>query len=282
MFVTVTVRAPGAAELETVMLTVRWVEFVRVTELTVTLFGVNVTDEVGHDPLRKFEPVMTMFWLVAPCARELGLSDVIVGAEFTVKALARVPWPRFGLRTVTLREPVAASGAIEMLTVRWVEFVQVTELTVIPAPENETEPLVQVPLRKFEPVMTMFWFVAPRPRELGLSDVIVGAAAIARQFVQVADNGPGFVTVTLRLLMVAPLETVMLAVRLVALLKAVELTVTPVPETATADVGTKPVPVIVTRAVVAPRPSELGFAPVTVSETARLTVKVWATCGAGP
>jgi hypothetical protein len=155
-FVTVTLRDPRVADGDTEILTRRWVEFKRVTETTVMPVPEKTTLEADHDPLRKFDPVKMMFWLTAPRGRELGLSDEIVGLAVTLNAPNRVARPRSMLRTVTLRSVFAAVEAIEMLTVRCVAFVRVTELTVIPLPENQTELLVHVPAWKFEPVMTMF------------------------------------------------------------------------------------------------------------------------------
>lgn len=104
----------------------------------------------------------------------------------TVNALARDPTPPSRFVTVTLREPRVAEADTEIRTVRCVEFVRVTEMTVIPVPEKTTLEADHEPLRKFEPVRTMFWLVAPRAREFGLSDEIVGFAFTVNAFDRVA------------------------------------------------------------------------------------------------
>lgn len=185
------------------------------------------------------------------------------------------------MRTVTLRLPVDALDEIEMLTVRCVESVRVTELTVIPEPENHTELFVQVPDPKFEPVMTMFWFTAPWPRELGLSEEMDGAAAIVRQLLHVAiPPGPGLLTVTLRLESVAPLEIVTVAFSSVELTNVTEFTVSPLPEMLTVAPDTKPVPLMAITAFVAPRPIVFGLTLVTLTIAEAATVKICCTWGA--
>ena len=77
---------------------------------------------------------------------------------------------------MTSRAPVAAPAAIEMLTVRWVASVRVTELTVIPLPEKATAEVGHEPGWKFAPVTMMTWLAAPWPRELGPSEVMAGPA----------------------------------------------------------------------------------------------------------
>ena len=61
------------------------------------------------------------------------------------------------------------------LMVMRVEFVRVTELTVIPVPENVTDEVGHVPELKFAPVMTTDWLAPPWPREPRESDETVGA-----------------------------------------------------------------------------------------------------------
>jgi hypothetical protein len=200
--VTVTVLAPTVAVAEIVTLAVSCVALLRVTELTVMPVPENATDVVGQVPLAKFVPVMTMLWLVAPWPRELGLSEVMVGAALTVNPLARVARPPSMLTTVTVLAPTVAVAEIVTLAVSCVVLLRVTELTVIPVPENRTEEAAQVPVRKFVPVMVMFWLAAPWPREAGLSDEMVGAAATVRQPVHVRLAEP-WVTVTFR----APVPT---------------------------------------------------------------------------
>ena len=62
--------------------------------------------------------------------------------------------------------------ATEIFTVSWLALLRVTELTVIPLPENATV----TPLAKFEPLMTMFWLDVPCAREPGLIVPIAGPA----------------------------------------------------------------------------------------------------------
>ena len=61
--------------------------------------------------------------------------------------------------TVTSRAVAAAPPETLMLTVRVFELVRVTEFTVMPVPENATEP-PNGPLAppKFEPLNVMLWF----------------------------------------------------------------------------------------------------------------------------
>jgi hypothetical protein len=118
----------------TLTLTVRLVELFRVTELTVTPLPENTT--VAPDA--KFVPATVKFWLVAPCARELGVTEDTVGPAVTVNPPVRVALPPSGFFTVTSRAPVVAFDATLTLTVRLVELLRVTELTVTPLPENVT------------------------------------------------------------------------------------------------------------------------------------------------
>ncbi len=152
-FRTVTVLAPTVAVAEIETLTFRWLTSVRVTELTVIPLPEKATAEVAQLPDAKFVAVTTITWLVAPWARELGLSEVTPGAAVTVKAPVFVALPSSGLRTVTSRAPVAAPAATDRLTLRWVESDRLTEFTVIPVPENDTELFDQLPDPKFEPVI---------------------------------------------------------------------------------------------------------------------------------
>lgn len=72
-----------------------------------------------------------------------------VGGPLTVKAAVATPTPPSGLITVTLREPSVAVEEIVRFAVSEVELVKETELTVTPAPPNETD----APLTKFAPVI---------------------------------------------------------------------------------------------------------------------------------
>jgi hypothetical protein len=92
-----------------------------------------------------------------------------------------------------------------------------------------------------------------------------------KQPVQTAEPPSVFVTVTSPAPSVAAPEMVTLAVSCVDDTKVVEFTVIPVAEKADDAPVAKPVPVIVTLALVAPRPLELGLVDVTVGGA--LTVK---------
>ena len=159
---------------------------------------------------------------------------MIVGRALTVNALVSVSRPPSRLTIVTLRPPIAASGSTVMLTLRCVELVRLTELTVMPPPEKRTAEAGHDPARKLEPVMTMVWPAAPWPRELGLRNQMFGAAVMPRQLVQLALAGPGIVTVTFRSEVAALLDTEMSAIKCEGSVKLVELTVTPPSEIVTA------------------------------------------------
>ena len=98
-----------------------------------------------------------MFWLLAPCPRELGLVEVTVGPALTVNTPVPVAAVSSGLVTVTLRTPVVAPAAIVMFAVSWVALTKVVELTVIPVPEK----LAAAPLTKLVPLTVTFWLLAP-------------------------------------------------------------------------------------------------------------------------
>src|SRR5207245_5731544 len=127
---------------------------------------------------------------------------------------------------VTFRDPGVAPDATVTFTVRFVAVFHVVVLTVIPVPENDTV----TPNWKLVPTTVRFWFVAPCPRELGVTDVIVGPAFTVNPAVSVADVVSGFVTVTLRAPVAAVPLIVMFAVRCCASTKVVEFTVIPAPE----------------------------------------------------
>lgn len=75
---------------------------------------------------------------------------------------------------VTLKSlvPGTALLATLILAVTTVELTQVVEWTVIPAPNEAV-----APFEKLVPLMVMSSFEAPWPRELGVLDVTLGAAA---------------------------------------------------------------------------------------------------------
>jgi hypothetical protein len=254
--VTLTFPAPVAALPLIEMLAVSELALTKVVELTVIPVAENDTLAPFTNPV----PVIVMFWLLAPCPRELGLVDVTVGAALTVNAPVPVALLLSGLLIVTFRTPVAALPLIEMLAVSELALLKVVELTVIPAPENDAA----APFSKLVPLIVMFWLVEPCPRELGLVDVTVGAAFTLNTFDPVALVWSGFVTVTLPAPRVAPALIEMVTVSEVVLLKVVEFMVIPDPENAGVAPLTKLVPLIVTTKLLAPRSPEFGVVEVTV------------------
>ncbi len=104
--VTVTLLARVVSEPETVMFAVSDVALPNVVELTV----IPVPEKEATAPETNPVPVIVMFWLVAPWAREDGVVEVTAGPTLTVKTLVPVPTPASGLVTVTLLAPVEAPG----------------------------------------------------------------------------------------------------------------------------------------------------------------------------
>jgi hypothetical protein len=131
------------------MFAVNWVELTKVTELTVTPAP---NEEASEAPLTKPLPLIVTVWFEAPWPRELGLVEVTVGAALTVKIAVPVAELLSGLVTVTSRVPVVALELMLMFAVSELELLKVTELTVIPAPENETV----APLTKPPPLIVTF------------------------------------------------------------------------------------------------------------------------------
>jgi hypothetical protein len=166
--VTVTFRAPVAAAAAIEMLTFNEVALRKVVELTVIPLPENEAARPG--PLSKPVPVIVIVWLVAPWPRELGVVDVAVGAALTVNAPDPVATSPSGLDTDTLRGPMAALPEIVMLAVSEVALTKLTELTVIPVPENATV----APETKLAPVIVMVWLVAPWSSVLGVAEATVG------------------------------------------------------------------------------------------------------------
>jgi hypothetical protein len=143
------------------------------------------------------------------------------------------------------------------------------ELTVIPEFANE----ITAPDWNPDPLIVMFCPLVPRPRELGLAPVTVGAVVVTEKTpVPVPEPPSVFVTVTFRAPVTAVVAMVTLAVSCVELTNDVELTVIPVPEKDTLAPLAKPVPVIVTFWLVAPCASAFGLAEPTVG--AASTVKI--------
>jgi hypothetical protein len=147
---------------------------------------------------------------------------------------------------VTLRAPVGALLAMEILAVSCVALTNDVDTTVMPAPEN----VAVAPLTKPVPVIVMFWFVAPWPREAGFVDVTLGFALIVKP--TEAEPPSGFVTVIVLAPVVAFPAIVTFAVTCALSTKVVELTVTPVPENDAVAPAAKFVPVIVMSWAVAP------------------------------
>ena len=86
---------------------------------------------------------------------------------------------------------------------RLVELFRVTEMMLIPLPENATS----TPLTKLVPVTVMFCAPDPRAFEFGLSDVTVGRALTVKPLFTVTDPPSGFETVTSRSPVAAEVET---------------------------------------------------------------------------
>ena len=78
-------------------------------------------------------PLTVTFCDVAPCPRLFGLSEVTVGAGFTVKV--DVPDCVSGFVTVRVRAPVDAPAPTATGTVSVVELTNVVDPTVSPVPE---------------------------------------------------------------------------------------------------------------------------------------------------
>jgi hypothetical protein len=81
-FVTVTFRAPVAADAPTVTFAVICVELTKVVEFTV----IPVPENPTIAPLANPVPVIVTFWLVAPCASDAGLAKLTNGGASTVKS----------------------------------------------------------------------------------------------------------------------------------------------------------------------------------------------------
>src|ERR671936_329917 len=96
---------------------------------------------------------------------------------------------------VTSRVPVLAFEAIVMFAVKWLAWLKVVELTVIPEPNDAAS---AGPLSKLVPVIVTFWLVAPCPREAGLVEDTVGGPLTVNAPLAVAVPAPGLVTVTSR------------------------------------------------------------------------------------
>ena len=178
-----------------------------------------------------------------------------VGAGlFTVNPPASNPDPPTGgpFVTVTSRPPAAAVDAIDMLAVICVRLVTVKEFTVT------SEPSVNALVPEMNPVpVTSTSRVCPRIPLAGAIVVIVGVGfPTLNTLTRVAVPPPGgaFVTLTLRVPVLALTATVMFAIALVEDKTISEFTVMPVPKEAVVTPVAKLAPVIVTFNV-CPRPA---------------------------
>jgi hypothetical protein len=231
-FVTLTSRDPTDAAGSIVMLAVSLVAALFRVRVFTVMPAPNEAPLVPI-PVPKPEPLITTF-VDAPCARNPGTSEVIVGSAFTVKALAFWPTPPSGLVTVTLRVPVGADGSIERFTTSDVPlpFTDGTPLTVIPVPVNDTS----APCTKPVPVIVTSLPEEPCGADAGLRVVIVGFGFTVKHEEQVAVPPPdGLVTRTSRAPRAAELDTATVAVRCVESTKTVGPTVTPFPRIATVE-----------------------------------------------
>ena len=138
-------------------------------------------------------------------------TPVCEAADYVTRnPFARVDVPPSGLVTVTSRKLAVAVPATDIRTVMLVELLRVTELMVMPLPENATP----TPVAKLVPLIVMFCGPVPRAFEFGLSDVIVGRAVTVKEFDSVEVPPSGLVTVTLRTPVAAVEDTETLTVNL--------------------------------------------------------------------
>src|SRR5258708_33924030 len=176
-------------------------------------------------------PTITSLAIVALRLPEFGVTLVTVGGgftrAFTVNAAAALPVCASGFVTVTVRAPSVAANAMVMFAERCVEFVNVQEVTVMPAPKLQVPPDWN-PV----PVMTVTSVAACAP-EFGLVLVTVGAGGTGRSTVNTLALLPlcasGLVTVTVRTPVAAAAAMEMFAGRLLAEPNTQALTVIPTP-----------------------------------------------------
>jgi hypothetical protein len=239
------------------------VALLKVTPLTVIPVPLRVT----FAPVTKPVPVMVSSWLTAPWPRVAGLTEVKVGAGFTVNADEAVIVPASGLVRIRSRAVAAAPPATETLIVSEVALLNVTLLTVIPVPLKEAV----MPSTKPVPTTSRAWLDEPCGRLTGVTEVKAGAAFTVKAPFAVTVPPSVLVIVRFRADTVALGAMVTLAVSEVALLKVVEFTVIPVPLKVTAAPVTKPVPVIVRSWLADPWPRVAGLTEVKVG--AGFTVK---------
>ena len=128
------------------------------------------TADAVHVPVENV-PLMMTIWLLAPCGRDVGLIEAMVGASGHREAAGPGGPAAVGVADGDVRAPVAAPVAIDRFTVRCVESVRVTELTVIPPTENVTSLGDHVPLRKFGAGDHDVLVACALPAMAGLSEV---------------------------------------------------------------------------------------------------------------
>jgi len=122
------------------ILAVSWV-----AELNVQEFTVIPAPKLHVAPDWKLDPAKTTDKVLF-CCPLFGVAEVSEGgggggAAVTVKAFAKLPDCGPGLVTVTVRDPVVALKAIEILAVSCVLPSNVQEVTVIPEPKSQVAPL---------------------------------------------------------------------------------------------------------------------------------------------
>jgi hypothetical protein len=111
-----------------------------------------------------------------------GLVKVTVVGPVTLKQPVHVLVPWSALANVTFRDPVAAPPAMSMLTVRCDPVKKVTELTVMPVPENATV----VPGVNPTPITVRLCPVRPLPFWGGVMLEAAGPAWTVKQPIHVA------------------------------------------------------------------------------------------------
>jgi hypothetical protein len=149
VLVTVILRAPVVAPVETLSTTVIVVELV--TLVVPTVIPVPEMDTIA--PVTKPVPVSVTVCSLVPCPSALGLALVGTGPALIVKQPAHEAAPSIGLLTVTVRAPVAAPDAIVTFTEMEEELLNVVLLTVMP---GAGEKLTVAPGRKLLPATSRF------------------------------------------------------------------------------------------------------------------------------
>jgi hypothetical protein len=225
LVVTVTVRAPVAADALTVNVAVIWLALTTLTPDTETPEPLALMEA----PAAKFVPA-SVTGTLAFCAPLDGVIEVRVTPwllAFTVNVAALLV-PAVVL-TVTLREPVAAEVVIVKVAVIWLEFTTLTLLTVTPEPLT----LTVSPEAKLAPAKVTFT-AAPSVPLGGVTEVSVGPELLAATVNVTALLVPAeVVTVTLREPVAAEVPMVNVAVIWPALTTVTLLTVIPEPLAAT-------------------------------------------------